>query len=93
MRDNGGCEVPNIDFLLAKNVGIQWDFDVYGNSVPWPKPDELFQTYKVENKMYFTISTIRTNQEDLMDMDVYIFDIFVEGKFESHGGITSRIRI
>ena len=47
MRDNGGCTVPNIDFTKATNRGIQWDFDCYGNPVPWPKEDELFKTYKV----------------------------------------------
>lgn len=84
MRDNGGCIIPNIDFHLATNVGIQWDFDAYGNPVPWPKEGELFTTYKVPEKIYFTITAIQTNQEDLMEMEVYIFDVYVEGKFESH---------
>ena len=36
------------------------------------------------NNIYFSITTIQTNQEDLMEMDVYLFDVFTEGKFESH---------
>lgn len=85
MRDNGGCTISNLDFQSAINVGIQWDFDAYGNPVIQPKEDELFETYKVPNKIYFTITTIQTKQEDLMDnMDVYIFDVYVEGKFETH---------
>ena len=84
MRDNGGCTVPNIDFTKATNRGIQWDFDCYGNPVTWPEEDELFKTYKVPDKIYFSITTIQTNQDDLMEMDVYLFDVFTEGKFESH---------
>lgn len=54
-------------------------------------PNELFETYKVPDNIYFTITTIQTNQEDLLEMDVYLFDVYVEGKFETHGSVTSRI--
>ena len=84
MRDNGGCTVPNIENTKDKNRRKQWDFDWYGNPDPWPKEDELFKTYKVPDNIYFSITTIQTNQEDLMEMDVYLFDVFTEGKFESH---------
>jgi hypothetical protein len=91
MRDNGGCTIPNLDFKTVKNIGIQWDFDAYGNPIIDPNEDELFDTYKVPNKIYFTITAIETNQDDLINMDVYIFDVYVEGKFASHGSITSKI--
>ena len=54
-------------------------------------PDELFTTYKVPDKIYFSITVIQTNQDDLMEMDVYLFDVYVEGKFETHGSVTSKI--
>lgn len=78
-------------FPLWRICGVKWSFDKFGNPIPDAKPCELFETYKVDNVLYFDIFTILLNQEDLVEDTIgYMFDVYQINKFDTHGSVANK---
>lgn len=91
MRDTGGVTINDIDISKATNKEVFWNFDRFGNSVQDPEEGSLFITYKVEGEIYFDVSRIYLDLDEIMPTYAYVFDVHTIKNYEPNGSLSNKI--